>query len=71
MVNRIIDMEKNMAKLLVDIPDELHKKIRHRAIDDDVSIKDLVTNVLEENFGGKTGKTKDQQNIEKLMGKKK
>ena len=71
MVNRILDMKFSMAKLLVDIPDDLHKRIKHQAIDEDISIKDLVTDILDSNIKGTKGKSKDQQNIEKLMGKKK
>ena len=66
MVNMIIDMKKTMAKLLVDIPDSLHKRIKHQAIDEDVSVKDLVTNILDDNI-----KDSGMSNVEKLIGKKK
>lgn len=71
MVNMVKYRKKGMAKLLVDIPDELMKRIKHQTIDDDVSIKDLVTGILQENIRGKPGKSKDQTNIEKLVGKRK
>lgn len=65
-------MSKIVAKLLVDIPDELHKRIKHQAIDEDISVKDLVTEILDKYIdGGSPAKSKDQQNIEKIMGKKK
>jgi len=64
----IIGVKKGMAKLLVDIPDSLHKRIKHQSIDDDISIKELVTNILDENI---SGKSRDQSNIEKLIGQKK
>jgi len=63
-----------MAKLLVDIPDELMKRIKHQIIDEDKSndsIRKLVTNILDEHIQGSSGKSRDQTNIEKLVGKKK
>ena len=66
MVNMIIDMKKTMAKLLVDIPDSLHKRIKHQAIDEDISVKDLVTEILDDNIKGS-----GMSNVEKIMGKKK
>ena len=66
MVNMIIDMKKTMAKLLVDIPDSLHKRIKHQAIDEDISVKDLVTNILDDNI-----KDSGMSNVEKIIGKKK
>ena len=62
-------LNKNMSKLLVDIPESLHKRIKHQAIDEDISIKDLVIGILDDNI--KDSKTKEQKNIEKIMGKKK
>jgi len=58
-----------MAKLLVDIPDSLHKRIKHQAIDEDISVKDLVTDILDHAVKGE--KSRETSNIEKLIGKKK
>jgi len=69
MVNRHLDMEKNMAKLLVDIPDELMRKIKLRVMLDNTSIKESVTKTLEDEYGNAT--SRDQQNIDKIWGKKK
>ena len=54
-----------MSKLLVDIPDELHKRLRHIAIDRDCSVKDLVIKLLDENLDD------SMSNVEKIMGKRK
>ncbi len=35
-----------MAKLIVDIPDELHKKLKIEAIKNDKTLKDLVIEYL-------------------------
>ena len=61
--------QKDMAKLLVDIPDDLHKRIKHHAIEGDISIKDMVTEILDENIP--QYQSKNQSNIDKIMGKKK
>ena len=53
--------------MTVHIPDDLHKKIKMRAVEDDTTIKDLIIDLLEDEFG----KSKDQSNVEKLVGKKK
>jgi len=66
-VNIQKNIPKIMAKLLVDIPDELHRRIKHQAIDENRSVKDLVTDILEKNIDD--SKSKDQRNIEKIMGK--
>jgi predicted HicB family RNase H-like nuclease len=34
-------------KLIVDISDELHSKLKHKAIDDDVTLRELVEKTLE------------------------
>ncbi|MCH8324720.1 MAG: hypothetical protein IH813_06440 [Thaumarchaeota archaeon] len=54
-------------KMTVHIPDDLHKKIKMRAAEDETTIKDLIIDLLEDEFG----KSKDQSNVEKLVGKKK
>ena len=53
--------------MTVHIPDDLHKKIKMRAVEKNTTIKDLVIDLLESEFG----KSKDQRNIEKIMGKRK
>lgn len=63
-----------MANLNVDIPNSLQKRIKHQAIDEDISVKDLVTNVLDQNIlGDKLTKSereelKHKKNITKLVG---
>ena len=69
MVNRILDMKKSMAKLLVDIPDELMKKIKLRVMLENISIKESVTRTLESEYGSIS--SRDQQNLDKIWGKKK
>ena len=69
MVNRILDMKKSVAKLLVDIPDELMKKIKLRVMLENISIKESVTKTLESEYGSIS--TRDQQNLDKIWGKKK
>ncbi len=54
-------------KMTVDIPNDLHKKLKIKAVEDGTTIKDLVIDLLE----GEFGKSKDQRNIEKIMGKRK
>lgn len=54
-------------KMTVHIPDDLHKKLKMRAVEDGTTIKDLIIDLLESEFG----KSKDQRNVEKIMGKKK
>jgi len=53
-------------KLTVHIPDDLHKKLKLQAVKDDTTIKDLIIDLLE----GEFGKSRDQRNIEKLVGRK-
>ena len=69
MVNRILDMKKSVAKLLVDIPDELMKKIKLRVMLENISIKESVTRTLESEYGSIS--SRDQQNLDKIWGKKK
>ena len=51
----------------INIPDDLHKKIKLQAVKDDTTVKDLIIELLESEFG----KSKEQSNVEKIMGKKK
>lgn len=51
----------------INIPDDLHKKIKLQAVKDDTTVKDIIIDLLESEFG----KSKDQSNVEKIMGKKK
>ena len=69
MVNKILDMKKSVAKLLVDIPDELMKKIKLRVMLENISIKESVTRTLESEYGSIS--SRDQQNLDKIWGKKK
>lgn len=62
-------MKKSMAKLLVDIPDELMKKIKLRVMLENISIKESVTKTLESEYGSIS--SRDQQNLDKIWGKKK
>lgn len=62
-------MKKSVAKLLVDIPDELMKKIKLRVMLENISIKESVTKTLESEYGSIS--TRDQQNLDKIWGKKK
>ncbi len=54
-------------KMTVDIPNDLHKKLKLQAVKDETSIKDLIIDLLE----GEFGKSRDQKNVEKIMGKRK
>ena len=54
-------------KMTVDIPNDLHKKLKLQAVKDETTIKDLIIDLLEREFG----KSRDQKNIEKLIGKRK
>lgn len=51
----------------INIPDDLHKKIKLQAVKDDTTVKNLIIELLE----GEFGKSKDQKNVEKIMGKRK
>ena len=50
----------------INIPDDLHKKIKLQAVKNDTTVKDIIIDLLESEFG----KSKDQSNVEKIMGKK-
>ena len=52
--------------MTVHVPDDLHTKLKVRAAQKGTTIKDLVIDLLENEFG----KSTDQSNIEKLVGKK-
>ena len=39
-----------MAKLIIDISDDLHKEIKHNAIDLDVTIKHYIITILEDEY---------------------
>ena len=39
-----------MGRLHVVIPDDLHRKLKHRAIDEGKSVKQLVIEILEKYF---------------------
>lgn len=52
-------MSEYVAKLLVDIPEDLHKRIKHQAIDEDISVKDLVTKILDKHIKGKSNDSDD------------
>jgi len=54
-------------KMTVDIPNDLHKKLKLRAVKDETTIKDLIIDLLE----GEFGKSRDQKNVERLIGKRK
>jgi len=51
----------------INIPDDLHKKIKLQAVKDDTTVKDLIIDLLE----GEFGKSRDQKNVEKIIGKRK
>ena len=52
-------------KMTVHIPDDLHKKLKMRAVEDGTTIKDLIIELLE----GEFGKSRDQKNVEKIKRK--
>ena len=62
-------MKNRVAKLLVDIPDELMKQIKLRVMLDGTSIKESVTNTLEKEYGNMS--SRDIENLEKMCGNKK
>lgn len=55
-----------MAKLLVDIPENLHKKLSIASTVRGVSMKDIVIKALETELND----DRDKKNLEKLWGKK-
>ncbi len=55
-----------VKKLLVDIPDDLHKKLSIIAASREVSMKDIVIKALETELDD----DRDKKNLEKLWGKK-
>ncbi len=54
------------TKMTVEIPNDLHRKLKIKAAKDEVSIKKLIIDLLE----GEFGKSRDQKNIERIMGKR-
>lgn len=62
-----------MCMKTINIPDDLHKKIKLRAVKDDTTVLNIVLSLLEEEFGKShdQGKSRDQKNVEKIMGKRK
>ena len=36
-----------MANINIEIPDELHKKLRYKAVEDDTTIKDIIIKAIE------------------------
>ena len=68
-------MENLDMKLIVDIDPELMKKIKLISFETNISIKELVTIVLQEKYGASNIKiwsdSSTKLNIEKLIGKKK
>jgi hypothetical protein len=45
--------EPKMRKMLVAIPDDVYKALKHRAVEDDAMMKDLVTKALRRYLGMK------------------
>ena len=63
-------------KMTVDIPDDLHKKLKIKAAKNKVSIKSLIIDYLVGEFGKSKDqksveKSRDQKNVEKILGKRK
>lgn len=54
-------------KMTVHIPDDLHKKLKMKSVKDGTTIKNLIIELLE----GEFGKSKDQRNVEKKIGTRK
>ena len=44
-----------MRKMLVAIPDDVYKALKHRAVENDAMMKDLVTDALRRYLGLKEG----------------
>jgi len=42
---------KTRTKLIVEIPDKLHKSLKLAAVKEDTTIKKLVTEILQKEFG--------------------
>ena len=38
---------KEMMKLIIDIPDTMHKKLKMKALQEDTTLKDMITPLLE------------------------
>jgi len=47
--------ETKMRKMLVAIPDDVYKALKHRAVENDAMMKDLVTDALRRYLGLKEG----------------
>jgi len=47
--------EPKMRKMLVAIPEDVYKALKHRAVEDDAMMKDLVTKALRRYLGIKEG----------------
>jgi len=55
-----------MGELRISLPDDLHKKLKRKALDEDTSLKDLVIQVLKAcaEHGIGTGKAPEQAQAE-------
>lgn len=51
----------------INIPDDLHKKIKLQAVKNNTTVKEIIKDLLENEFG----KSKDQKNIKKIGGTRK
>ena len=48
---RTATAEQKMKRLTLDLPESLHRAIKHRAVDEGVTIVDMLRKLLEEHYG--------------------
>ena len=53
--------ELKMRKMLVPIPDDVYKALKHRAVENDAMMKDLVSEALRRYLGMKEGGEKGKK----------
>lgn len=49
---RTAPTEQKIKRLTLDLPEDLHTAIKHRAVDEKVSMADMLRKLLEERYGG-------------------
>jgi hypothetical protein len=44
-----------MRKMLVSVPEEIYKRLRHRSVETDLTMSEIVTQALKKSLGVKAG----------------
>lgn len=47
--------EPQVRKMLVSVPEEVYKALRHRSVETEATMSEIVTQVLQKHLGGKKG----------------